>query len=114
MLFKNTICERSTVRNEYEELPANDWETVEDILYEFFSQEDGFVVLTLNKITGNIRYIQTAFVSGGLTVQLGIESPEGTRLVEKYCSKEECSMIFREFFNTANLQDLKNYSEVKF
>lgn len=114
MLFEKTKCERSTVRTQYEEKFADRWETVFDCISEMLDDSDGFVTLTLADIKHNIRYVQSALVSDGLTVQLGIEEENGTRLVEKLCSENECIEIFREFYNTTNVANINEYSEVKF
>ncbi|MDE7229772.1 MAG: hypothetical protein K2N56_04760, partial [Oscillospiraceae bacterium] len=99
MLFEKTRTERSTVRNQCEEVSADSWETVLDFLNKMFDDPEEFVVLSLAEIKHNIGFVQSAQVEGGLTVQLGIEEENGTRLVEKYCSEEECVEIFREFYN---------------
>lgn len=115
MLFKKSKCERSTVRSQNEEKAANRWKTVQDFLNRLFDEpEDEFVVLTLADIKHNIRYVQSTWTPDGLIVQLGIEEDGGTRLVEKNCSEEECVEIFREFYDTSNVPDIQDYSEVKF
>lgn len=114
MLFENSKCERSTVRTQYEEKAADSWETVQGCLDELFEDADDFVVLELADIKYNIRYIQSAWTTRGFTVQLGIEEKDGTRLVEKYCSQEECVEIFRKFFETSKVDKVKDYSEVQF
>ncbi len=114
MLFKKTDCERSTVRNQCDEIYADSWETVLDFLNKMFDDPEEFVVLSLAEIKHNIRYVQSALVTNGLTVQLGIEEENGTRLVEKLCSEAECIEIFREFYNTTNVVNINEYSEVKF
>lgn len=114
MLFEKTICERSTVRNQCEEMPADSWETVLDLINEMLDDHDEFVVLTLAEISHNIRYVQSTWTIDGLVVQLGVEEENGTRLVEKYCSEEECVEIFRKFFETSKVENIKDYNEVKF
>ncbi len=115
MLFKKSKCERSTVRSQNEEKNADRWKIVLDFLNRLFDEpEDEFVVLTLANIKHNIRYVQSTWTSQGLIVQLGIEENGGTRLVEKYCSEEECIEIFRKFYETSDVADIKDYSEVEF
>ena len=75
---------------------------------------DEFVVLTLVDIKHNIRYVQSADVGEKFTVQLGIEEENGTRLVEKLCSESEVIEIFHEFFNTTNVANIDEYTEVEF
>lgn len=114
MLFEKTKTERPTVRNQCEEGSADCWETVLDFLNKMFDDPEDFVVLSLAEIKYNVGFVQAAQVGGWLTVQLGIEDENGTRLVEKLCSEEECVKIFREFYNTTNVANIDEYSEVKF
>lgn len=116
MLFNKTECMRSTVRTQCEEKTADCWETVLGCLEELFDDADEFVVLSLadKDIKHNVRFVQSAWTTRGLTVQLGIEEKNGTRLVEKFCSQEECAEIFRKFLETSKVEDIKSYSEVKF
>ncbi len=115
MLFKKSKCENPTVRSQYEEKAANRWKTVLDFLNRLFREpEDEFVVLTLADIKHNIRYVQSTWTPEGLIVQLGIEGDGGTRLVEKNCSEKECVEIFREFYETSDVPNIQEYSEVKF
>ena len=115
MLFEKTENTRSTVRNQCDEVPADSWETVREFLNIMFNDEDKdeFVVLSLAG-TQPIRYVQSAWTKNGLVVQLGIDEENGTRLVEKFCSEEECVKIFHEFYDTSNVSNIKEYSEVQF
>lgn len=115
MLFEKTKTERSTVRNQCEEVSADSWEAVlgflDKLLYDDPSE---FIVLSLAEITGSVRFVQSAWVAKGLTVQLGIEEENGTRLVEKICSEKECVEIFRRFYDTSTVENINEYSEVRF
>lgn len=115
MLFEKSKYTRSTVRTQNEEKTADSWQTVLDCV-NFMIAEGGeeFVVLTLADIKHNIRYVQSAPVGDGFTVELGIEEENGTRLVERLCSAEECVEVFREFYDTSNVSNIDEYSEVKF
>ena len=115
MLFGKPVYTSSTVRTQFEEKPADKWETVLDCVnYMLDKGGDEFVVLTLVDIKYNIRYVQSAPVGERFTVQLGIEEENGTRLVEKLCAEEEVVEIFREFFNTTNVSGIDKYTEVEF
>lgn len=115
MLFEKSKTERSTVRNQCEEMSADSWELVRSFLIEMlYDDPSEFVVLSLAEITSNIRFVQCALVSEGLTVQLGIEEENGTRLVEKICSEAECVEIFRRFYETSMVDNVSEYREVKY
>lgn len=90
------------------------WETVENCLLDMFEDADEFVVLTLEEIHHQIRYVQAAQIKEGIIVQLGIEEGDHTRLVEKECTKEECCEIFQKFYNSSYVQDVEQYKPVQF
>lgn len=115
MLFEKTENTRSTVRNQCDEVPADSRETVREFLDIMFNDEDKdeFVVLSLAG-TQPIRYVQSAWTKNGLTVQLGVDEENGTRLIEKFCSEEECVNLFREYYNTKNVSNISEFTEVKF
>lgn len=115
MLFEKTENTRSTVRNQCDEVPADRWETVREFLNIMFNDEnkDEFVVLSLAG-TQPIRYVQSAWTKNGLVVQLGIDEENGTRLIEKNCSEEECADIFREYYDAKNISNISEFNEVKF
>ena len=72
------------------------FDDVEDYLQEMFDDFDQFVTLTLIEATNGVRFIQACQILGGiLNIQLGLENNEGTKLVEKNCSKE----VLNEHFN---------------
>ena len=115
MLFGKPKYTSSTVRTQFEEKSADSWQTVlECINYMFDEGGDEFVVLTLVDIKYDIRYVQSAPVGEEFTVQLGVEEENGTRLVEKLCSESEVIEIFHEFFNTTNVLNIDEYTEVEF
>lgn len=93
---------------------VSSWETVENCLLDMFEDADEFVVLTLEEIHHQIRYVQAAQIKEGVIVQLGIEEGDHTRLVEKECTKEECCEIFQKFYNSSYVQDVEQYKPVQF
>ena len=115
MLFGKPKYTSSTIRTQYEEKSADKWETVLDCINNMIDEGgDEFVVLTLVDIGHSIRYVQSAPVGELFTVQLGVEEENGTRLIEKLCPEEEVIEIFREFFNTTNVANIDEYTEVEF
>ena len=117
MLFKNTFqnMKGNTVGTQDGERSANSWNDVMDGINEMFEYEDEFVVLTLADISHDVRYVQACYPDDGITVQLGVEVEGGIKLVEKTgLSEEECVEIFREFYETSNVQNVEQYTDVKF
>ncbi len=113
MLFKKTETPRSTVRGQNGELPADSWEAVRSFLDVMFSDPDEFTVLSLAG-SQPIRYVQAAWTADGFTVQLGVDKDGGTYLIEKICSEEECTALFREYYDTKNVSNIGEFTEVKF
>ncbi len=87
---------------------------IDSCLQEMYEDVDQFVTLTLEQARYGIRYVQACQVDNGITVQLGIEKDENTRLVEKVCSEEECRAIFHQFYSYGNVNDLESYKPVEF
>lgn len=117
MLFKNTFqnMKDNTVATQDGERAANSWNDVMDCINEMFEYEDQFVVLTLANISHGVRYVQARYPDDGITVQLGVEVEDGIKLVEKTALYEdECVEIFREFYETSNVKNVEQYTEVQF
>ena len=93
---------------------VSSFQMVEDYLWDMFGDEDEFVVLTLEDILHQIRFVQAAQIKNGLIVQLGIEEGDRIRLVEKECTREECMDIFREYYNSSYVRDVEKYQPVAF
>ncbi len=87
---------------------------VEDCILDMLDDEDEFVTLTVGEALHRIRYVQACQFPEGITVQLGIEEGGHTRLVEKTCTEKECLEIFREFYDTASVQNVEAYTPVEF
>ena len=91
------------------------FDDVEDYLQEMFDDFNQFVTLTLTEAKNGVRFIQACQILGGiLNIQLGLENNEGTKLVEKTCSKEVCISIFKKFYEYSLVDDLDTYKPVKF
>lgn len=116
MLFKREACNRSTVRTQNKEKYADSLDDVYASLGILFNDPEEFIVLTLedSKVKHGIQYIQSAWTADGLTVQAGVEEKGMIRLVEKYISPFECEKIYKKFFETSEVENIKDYSEVKF
>lgn len=116
MLFKKETCSRSTVRTQNEEKYADSMETVYNSLEIMFNDPEEFIVLSLedSKVKHGIQYIQSAWTANGIVVQLGIEEKGGIKLVERFVSMIECEKIFKKFFETSEVENVKDYSDVQF
>lgn len=90
------------------------WQQVEDGLEDVFDDSDQFLVLTLQDISHNIRYVQATQCDEGIVVQLGIEENNATRLVEKICTQQECIDIFQEFYRSSFVKNVQEYKPVEF
>lgn len=113
--FKTEPCPSPTVLGSQNgDLHNVSWQQVENGLEDVFDDSNQFLVLTLQKIRHNIRYVQATQCDDGIVVQLGVENNNTTKLVEKICSEEECIDIFKEFYNSSAVKNLQDYTPVKF
>ncbi len=113
--FENVICygERTVETQEMKKINPS-WDMVNECLWNMFEDEDEFVVLTVANAHDNIRYVQATQIPDGITVQLGIEEGEHTKLVEKPCTEGECRDIFYEFYHSSHVQNVGEYQPVEF
>lgn len=113
--FKTVPCPSPTVLGSQNgELHNVSWQQVEDGLEDVFDDSSQFLVLTLQEIRHGIRYVQAAQCDDGITVQLGMEKNNATKLVEKICSEQECIDIFKEFYNSSAVRNVQDYVPVEF
>ncbi|RKJ06109.1 hypothetical protein D7X87_06660 [bacterium D16-54] len=115
IVFENTVCTQPwNLRTQELDISVDSWDTIEDCLAKMLVDKDEFITLTTANAHRNIRFIQATQIEDGITVELGIEEGDHTRLVEKTCTEEECLNIFQEFFSSADVQDLEKYHPVEF
>ncbi|MDE6625947.1 MAG: hypothetical protein K2K56_06215 [Lachnospiraceae bacterium] len=86
---------------------------IEDYLEDMFASPEQFVTLTAPKAMRKVRFVQACLQRDGIEVELGIEE-NGTRLVYKLCSKEECVRIFLDFFEDEFIPKMEEYQPVQF
>ncbi len=86
---------------------------IEDYLEDMFLSPDQFVILTAPEAQYKVRYVQACMQKENVEVELGIEE-NGTYLVYKLCSKEECMRIFLDFFDNNFIPELAEYQPVQF
>lgn len=115
VLFEKTVCTQPwNVRTQELDISVDSWDTIEDCLAAMLVDPDEFITLTTANAYHNIRFIQATQIKDGITVELGIEEGDHTRLVEKTCTEEECLNIFQEFFTSATVRNVEQYHPVEF
>lgn len=116
VIFENMKKENSfTLKNQERELYDFGDTDIEVYLEDMFAQPGyQFVVLAAPVAQNGIRFVQaTVHKNGELEVELGVEG-DGTRLVYKICSVEECYEIFFDFYENCFNPDLSEYKPVQF
>lgn len=86
---------------------------IEDYLEDMFASPEQFVTLTAPKAQHKVRFVQACVQKDGIEVELGIEE-NGTHLVYRLCSKEECIRIFLDFFEDDFIPEMEEYQPVQF
>lgn len=87
---------------------------IEDYLEIMFADPEQFAVLTAPKAKNKVRYVQACIQGDQIEVQLGIEEEDGTHLMCKLCSREECMRIFLDFYDGFFAPEMKEYQPVQF
>ncbi len=84
------------------------------MLDEAFENDEQFLTLSLKKaIYDGVYFVQAARLPDGMiSVQLGIEQENGTKLVEKITDEVTCAKIMMHFLDTAKVEDIENYTPV--
>ena len=116
MLFNLESCAKTTIRTQNKLVHPKTLDHVNACLGILFNDPEEFVVLTLadSKVTHGVQYIQSAWTADGLTLQAGVVENGKIRLVEKIIPMFECENIYKKFFETSEVDDLENFTEVKF
>ena len=85
------------------------------MLDEAFQNDEQFLTLSLEKpLYDGVYFVQAARLPNRLiTVQLGIENGNGTKLVEKEMDEVSCARIMMHFLETAMVEDIESYVLVK-
>lgn len=117
MVFENTPKQDGyTLRNQEQTLRNFGVEEIQDYLEDVYYTPDQFLTLTSPEAQNKVRYVQTCYNNkkDEIEVELGIEEQDGTHLVYKMCSMEECKNIFIDFFQNTFKPDIKEYKPVEF
>ncbi len=85
------------------------------MLDEAFENDEQFLTLSLEKpLYDGVYFVQAARVPDGMiSVQLGIEQENGTKLVEKLTDEVTCAKIMMHFLDTAKVEDIESYTLVR-
>ena len=85
------------------------------MLDEAFQNDEQFLTLSLEKaLYDGVYFVQAARIpNGAISVQLGIESGGGTKLVEKETDEVACASIMMHFLETAKVEGIDDYEVVK-
>ena len=85
------------------------------MLDEAFENDEQFLTLSLEKpLYDGVYFVQAARIPDGMiSVQLGIEQENGTRLVEKLTDEVTCAKIMMHFLDTAKVEDIENYTLIR-
>ena len=90
------------------------WDDVEFRIRKMLDTADEHVLLSLGTASYGVRYIQSASIPGGYTLQLGLEQGDQTRLVEKDVTPSEIREIFEKFYKFGIVDDIDKYKPVTF
>lgn len=85
------------------------------MLDEAFENDEQFLTLSLEKpLYDGVYFVQAARIPDGMiSVQLGIEQENGTKLVEKLTDEVTCAKIMMHFLDTAKVGDIESYTLVR-
>lgn len=85
------------------------------MLDEAFQNDEQFLTLSLEKpLYDGVYFVQAARIpSGAISVQVGIESEGGTKLVERLTDEVTCAKIMMYFLDTARVESIDDYEVVK-
>lgn len=87
---------------------------IEDFLRDMFVTPDQFVILDAPKAQHGIRFVQATAVGGMIDLELALEKEDGTRMVCKDCTQEECYEAFLAFYDGTFVPDMGEYEPVRF
>ncbi|MBE6888596.1 MAG: hypothetical protein E7485_01080 [Ruminococcaceae bacterium] len=85
------------------------------MLDEAFQNDEQFLTLSLEKpLYDGVYFVQAARIpSGAISVQVGIESEDGTKLVGRLTDEVTCAKIMMYFLDTAKVESIDDYEVVK-
>ena len=90
------------------------WQQVQLYINKIFQNNEEFIILTLSEAVYGVRYIQACDVNGEYSLELGIETDDKTKLVEKVCDKKELVERFQQFYEYGVVNDIDQFKPVSF
>ena len=90
------------------------WQQVQLYINRIFQNNEEFIILTLSEAVYGVRYIQACDVNGEYSLELGIETDDKTKLVEKVCDKKELVERFQQFYEYGVVNDIHQFKPVSF
>ena len=90
------------------------WQQVQLYINKMLQNNEEFIVLTLSEAMYGVRYMQACDVNGEYTLELGIETDDKTKLVEKVCDKKELVERFQQFYEYGVVHDIDQFKPVSF
>lgn len=90
------------------------WQQVQLYLDKVIQNNEEFITLTLSEAVYGVRYMQACSVTGGYSLQLGVETDDKTKLVERVCDKMELAERFAQFYEYGFVHDLDLFKPVTF
>ena len=90
------------------------WQQVQLYINKMIQNNEEFIVLTLSEAVYGVRYMQACDVNGEYFLELGIETDDKTKLVEKVCDKKELVERFAQFYEYGIVHDIDQFKPVSF
>lgn len=90
------------------------WQQVQLYINKMIQNNEEFIVLTLSEAVYGVRYMQACNVNGEYSLELGIETDDKTKLVEKVCDKKELVERFEQFYEYGVVHDINQFKPVSF
>ena len=90
------------------------WQQVQLYINKMIQNNEEFIVLTLSEAMYGVRYMQACDVNGEYSLELGIETDDKTKLVEKVCDKKELVERFEQFYEYGVVHDINQFKPVSF
>ena len=90
------------------------WQQVQLYIDKMIQNNEEFIVLTLSEAMYGVRYMQACDVNGEYFLELGLETDDKTKLVEKACDKKELVERFAQFYEYGIVHDIDQFEPVSF
>lgn len=88
-----------SLENNFDGVISNpSWEQVEKYINKIFEDKEEYVILSLPQSEYGMKYIQAAIVDNVISVQVGLYTESGNRLVEKRFAKSSLMPLFTKYY----------------